>query len=188
MHPPDRIADGTPVQDMEMDGRNKQKRKRYEERKEEDDFNIPAKYICPLMEHIMVDPVLLECCNILERKAAEQWFRISNRCPVDYTYVTMFQSHHTLKREITTYVNSGPVLLKEQQKQMHDFRLIVNLWDDLIDEEKVKRRRWEEHLAANHTFFSSTFEEPTAVSCHVSYFIHIHPPQLPYPTHPNSIS
>ena len=186
MHPPDRIADGTPVQDMEMDGRNKKKRKRYEERKEEDDFNIPAKYICPLMEHIMVDPVLLECGHFLERKAAEQWFRISNRCPVDYTYVTMFQSHHALQREITTYVNSGPVPLKEQQKQTHDFRLIVNLWDDLIDEEKVKRRRREELLAVNHTLFSSTFEEPTEVSCHVSYFFYIHPPQLP--THPDSIS
>ena len=150
-------------------GYNRWKRKRDEEQKEVDHVNIPEEYKCCMTQHIMVDPVTLTCGHTLERDAAEEWFRGSNRCPYDNKYATIFQSDHDLQREITTYVNNGPVLFKEQQRQIHDFRLIVGLWADFIGEQQVNRRHREDFLATNHTSSSSSssFGEPEA-SCHVS--------------------
>jgi hypothetical protein len=138
-----------------------------------------------MTQHIMVDPVTLTCGHTLEKNAAEKWFRGSNRCPVDNTYATIFRSRHALQREITTYLNNGPVLFKEQQRQeSHDFRMTVALLTDFIDEQQVKRRRREDYLATNHASFSnSSFDEPK-VSCHVSYFIYA----IRNPPHPKSIS
>jgi hypothetical protein len=132
-------------------------------------FSIPEEYKCFMTQHIMVDPVTLTCGHTLERNAAEEWFRGSNRCPFDSTYATICRSDHDLQREITTYVNNGPVLFKEQQRQIHDFRLIVGLWADFIGEQQVNRRHREDLLATNHTSSSSSssFGEPEA-SCHVS--------------------
>ena len=74
--------------------------------------NSPKRYVCPLTQDFMRDPVTLLGGKTFEKEAIVAWLngRLSNRCPIDGSYLLSQVMHPepALQQEIIAYVDAEP--------------------------------------------------------------------------------
>jgi hypothetical protein len=98
----------------------------------------------------MRDPVTLLGGKTFEKEAIVAWLngRLSNRCPIDGSYLLSQVMHPepALQQEIIAYVDAEPLIAVKQLHRDDDLLLTVTLRVEEIDEERDLRRRMEKRL------------------------------------------
>ena len=94
---------------------------------------IPAEFQCPITEDIMVDPVNSICGHTFDRESIAEWLTKYNTCPFDCSGtvdIVTLHTESTLRSEIDQYVGNRPLLGRERQQCVHDYRMLFSLWQD----------------------------------------------------------
>jgi hypothetical protein len=92
----------------------------------------------------MVDPVNLMCGHTFDREAITKWLTKYNTCPFNCTGTVDMVTLHTestLRGEIDQYVGNRPLLAHKRQQCVHDYTMLIALWQDSHGYQHEERRR-----------------------------------------------
>ena len=106
------------------------------------DMDIPDDYRCPITYQIMEDPVVALDGHSYERKAIEEWFNRCTRSPMtnQVLVATTVMPNHTLKKLISTFVETYAILQREKHDANAEMRRL-KLKVDQYEEEMRDRHR-----------------------------------------------
>ncbi len=106
-------------------------------------MDIPDDYRCPITYQIMEDPVVALDGHSYERKAIEEWFNRCTRSPMtnQVLVATTVMPNHTLKKLISTFVETYAILQREKHDANAEMRRLKLKVDQYEEEIRDRHRK-----------------------------------------------
>ncbi|KAL9653626.1 hypothetical protein ABK040_000543 [Willaertia magna] len=94
------------------------------------------KYICPISQQLMIDPVIIESGHTFERSSIEQWLKFNNTCPITRSTlnVKFFTPNFGLKSTIYEKVEKFIKKVIKHIKLWSNDNNLIDLCFELINE------------------------------------------------------
>ena len=108
------------------------------------DMDVPDDYRCPITYQIMEDPVVALDGHSYERKAIEEWFNRCTRSPMtnQVLVATTVMPNHTLKKLISTFVETYAILQREKHDANAEMRRLKLKVDQYEEEIRDRHRKY----------------------------------------------